>query len=473
MAQKIEIRQLEINPTQKQADAYKALYNFDYIFLGGGAGGGKSWWLCESRLIKALKYPGYKSFIGREELKRLMSSTYLTWVKVCAYHKIPQNLWKLNGQYNYIEFTNGSRIDLLDVKFIPSDPLYERFGSQEYTDGALEECGEIDFRAFDVLKSRVGRHKNDEFGIRPTLALTGNPKKNWTYNLFYKPAKEGTLPKGYYFIQSLYQDNPHTAQEYEHSLSQISDKVLRQRLKEGDWEYDDDATALLSYDEIISIFNVEGQTGKKYMTVDPAFQGKDEAVIYIWNGYIVTHAYIIGKTDHETLKATVDFYIKLHGVELRNGVSDATGEGAYLPAFLKGLRGFIGGSSPIENKDAKNQELIKPYFANLRSQCIWEFSRRIKEGKVAFKPEDTQIREKLVEELQQWKTVSVDNDKKLQIISKEEIREYIGRSTDYSDALYEREFFELDHDSKSRASSETVKKQEQVNKQKPFNRLGI
>lgn len=417
--------------------------------------------------MNAIAYPGYKSFIGREELKRLMTSTYLTWVKVCAFYKVKQgtgwNEWHLNGQYNYIQFGNGSRIDLLDVKYIPSDPLYERFGSQEYTDGALEECGEIDFRAFDVLKSRVGRHRNDEFHIRPTLGLTGNPKKNWTYNLFFKPWKEGKLPKGYAFIQSLYGDNPYTASEYEASLRQISDKILRERLKEGNWEYDDDATALLTYDQIMSIFTGEGKPGKTYMTVDPAFMGKDEAVIYVWNGFIVTHAYTFAKIDHETLQSTIDFYLRLHTCERRYGVSDATGEGAYLPQFLKGLRGFIGGSSPIENDDARTDEMVKPYFNNLRTQCIFQFAQRIKRGEVAFKPTDVQMREKLIEELQQWKTTAVDNDKKIQIISKEEIRELIQRSTDYSDALYEREFFELDHDSKRGADPEVVRKQAAIN----------
>lgn len=118
--------EITLRPTYKQHLAYQALEdpNIDTVFLGGGAGGGKSWTICESRLIKCYRYPGYKSYIGREELKRLMQSTYLTWVKVCAFHNIPRDDWKLNGQYNYIEFKNGSRIDLLDLKFLPTDPLY-------------------------------------------------------------------------------------------------------------------------------------------------------------------------------------------------------------------------------------------------------------------------------------------------------------------------------------------------------------
>ena len=137
-------------PTYKQHLCYEALKNpnVEEVFFGGGAGGGKSWAICESRLVRCYLYPGYRSFIGRNELKRLMQSTYVTWLKVCRFHNIPKDDWHLNGQYNYIEFiagaAKGSRIDLLDLKYLPTeDPLYERFGSVECSDGAIEEAGEI------------------------------------------------------------------------------------------------------------------------------------------------------------------------------------------------------------------------------------------------------------------------------------------------------------------------------------------
>ena len=226
-----------IRPTIKQQLAWDKLLDDDtsYILFGGGAGSGKSWLICEWLLTNCYFYPGSKWFIGREELKRLMASTYVTWTKVCSHHKIPRSDWKLNGQHNYIEFKNGSRIDLLDVKHAPSDPMFERFGSTEYTGGALEEAGETHFGAFDVLKTRVGRHMNKEYNLLPKIFSTCNPTKNWLYKVFYKPNKEGKLPEGYAFIQSLYHDNPHTAKEYEKQLASITDKATKQRL-DRDWE---------------------------------------------------------------------------------------------------------------------------------------------------------------------------------------------------------------------------------------------
>jgi hypothetical protein len=126
-----------------------------------------SWFGCEWLLTNCYKYPGSKWFIARKELKRLMASTYVTWVKVCKFHNIPADDWKLKSQYNYIEFTNGSRIDLLDVAHKPQDPLFERFGSLEFTGGWGEEVGEWEFLAFDVLKTRIGRHLNKEFNLVP------------------------------------------------------------------------------------------------------------------------------------------------------------------------------------------------------------------------------------------------------------------------------------------------------------------
>ena len=154
---------IQIKPQPKQAEAWKKLLDNEtkYILFGGAAGGGKTWLGCEWLLVMCLTKPGTKWFIARDELKKIMSSTFVSFTKVCKFHNVSDDVWKLNGQYNFIEFTNGSRIDLLDLKKTPTDPMFERFGSMEFTGGFIEEAGEVDGNAFEILKSRIGRHMSE------------------------------------------------------------------------------------------------------------------------------------------------------------------------------------------------------------------------------------------------------------------------------------------------------------------------
>lgn len=444
---------LQIRPTKKQFEAYQRLTDSDYVFLGGGAGGGKSWWLCESRLIKCLAYPGYKSFIGREQLTRLMGSTYLTWVKVCAHYGIKQGSgpdeWKLNGQYHYIQFGNGSRIDLLDVAFLPSDPLYERFGSSEYTDGALEECGEINFMAFDVLKSRIGRHRNDEFGIKPTLAMTGNPKKNWTYTVFYLPWKKGELPAGYSFIQSLFNDNPHTASQYEKSLSQIRDKTLRERLKDGNWDYDASPGTLFEFDAVNDLWTnalPKVTDDDRFMTVDVARLGNDKTVIYMWKGFSLYRKEVYTKQVLTQTAQAIKEAARRENIPYSHIVVDEDGVGGGVVDMCNGVHGFVNNSTPLESESARYDYLKKQQYANLKTQCAYIMAQKVNRHEVSITVEnpDTEWYEQLPQELGTYRINNPENDtSKMALISKDKVKEELGRSPDYGDSFIMRAFFTL------------------------------
>ena len=254
--------------------------------------GGKSWLGVEWLITSCYLYPGTKWFIGRNELSRLMKSSYITFLKVCKHHGIPAQDWKHNGQHNYIEFKNGSRIDLLDLAYKPSDPMYERFGSTEYTSGWIEEAGEVPFGAFDVLKSRIGRHLNKKYGIIGKMYLTFNPSKNWLYRDIYKKNKEGKLPENYAFIQSLYMDNPHTAEDYGKNLEEITDVATKKRLMYGEWEYESGDNVLIKYDSILDLWtNQVPEVYDRYITADIARYGQDKTVIYVWKGFQIVEMY--------------------------------------------------------------------------------------------------------------------------------------------------------------------------------------
>jgi len=431
--------EITLKPTPKQHQVYNALNNpkITDVFFGGGAGGGKTWVVCESRLINAIRFPGYRSYIAREELKRLMQSTFVTWSKVCKYHKIPEGTWKLNGQYNYIEFTNGSRIDLLDAKFLPTDPLYERFGSLEYTDGAIEEAGEIHPLFRDVMRSRIGRHLNEQ--IHPSTLITGNPKKNWTYNEFYKPHKEGTLPDNKIFIQALYNDNEYTADSYGVQLGQLADIKLKQRLMLGNWEYDDDPDALMRFDSISDLFtNTVKDCPEKYITVDVARLGRDKSVIYVWRGLEILDKREFDKNRITALETEIRTVAKEYFIPFSQIIADEDGVGGGLVDNLYGIKGFVNNSSAIdENGHPVN-------FKNLRSQCYYKLADYVNTHRISIKIDDYDFREKLTEELEQVKGNNIDStEQKRSVISKDKMKEVLGRSPDYADALMMRMWFEL------------------------------
>lgn len=374
-----------------------------------------------------------------------MSSTFVTFSKVCQFHKIPKDFWKLNGQYNYIEFFNGSRIDLLDAKHNPSDPLFERFGSLEYTNGFIEEAGEISFLAFDVLKSRVGRHRNEEFKLLPKIGLTCNPSKNFLYGLFYKPYKEATLPSHYSFIPALYTDNKYTAEAYGKQLSEIADKAMRERLMFGNWEYDDDPTALIKYDAILDLFTNTSEEGEKYISADIARYGQDKTVIGYWNGFDLEELVVLeGKGVDESARAINNLADK-YGVGRSRIVIDEDGIGGGVLDLLKGAKGFIANSAAILDITGSN-------FRNLKSQCSYKLADMVNSRQLAIRaPISVTHKEYIIADLEQIKSKNADRDKKREVVSKDEVKEHLGRSPDFGDMIMMRMFFEVMKINKSTA----------------------
>lgn len=445
---------ITIKHSPKQYEAWQKLIDKEtsYIGFGGGAGGGKTWLGCEWILLNALLYPETRWFIGREELKRLKDSTLQTFYKVCAFHKIKQEKYKYNGQDNFILFDNGSRVDLLDLKLLPSDPLYERYGSVEFTGGWIEEAGEVNFNAFDTLKSRIGRQMNDKYKLHPKIFLTFNPKKNWLYHMFWKPFRDfrdgkiDETPKEAAFIQSLVDDNPYNETSYKQQLLQIRDKVQKERLLYGNWDYDDDPAALMDHDAISDLFSNVVELGERALTVDVARLGKDKTVFMLWEGWRCIRTYVYRKQDTEITKQKIRELSINERIPYSKIVIDEDGVGGGVVDGLRGVKGFVGNSSPMPSKSKPDE---KPNYRNLRSQCYYYLADAVNTRKISVTPEvisdePTDLVTMLSEELALVRAKYVDDDnKKLQVAPKEEAKEYLGRSPDFADALMMRMYLEV------------------------------
>ncbi len=450
----------EIRPTKKQHEAWEVLKDdtTKFLLFGGGAGGGKSWLYCEWLLTNAYFYPGIRQFMARNELKRLMNSTYITFTKVCRHHGIPDNDWSLDGKYNVIKFVNGSTIDLLDVSYKPTDQDYERFGSLEYTCGFGEEVSEWNFKAFDVLKSRIGRHKVEDKGGKditpyPKFGLSCNPSRGWVYRTFYQPSKDGILPKQYKFIQSLYSDNPYTADSYGEQLAEITDKATRERLKKGNWEYDDAEGQLMTYDHIKDLFtNIIVKTPEKYLIVDVARYGGDRIVFNFFEGLESYRIEIYQKQGlDKTIQMIKDFEAQ-EKIPRSRILVDEDGVGGGVVDMMPGVKGFTANSTPIPTKTMVRNQLrpsINRYgnrtisnFQNLKSQCGFKLAEVVTNHTLAIKNSEG-LQDEITEELSQIRQKDADKEAKLKIITKDEVKETIGRSPDISDTFLMRMYFEL------------------------------
>lgn len=435
---------LQITPTLKQYEAYQKLLDQQtiYVLYGGAAGGGKSFLGCEWIFGNAIAYPGTVWFIGRQELNDLRIHTNQSVYEFLEKREItPSAYFRFNAQDNIFYFHNGSIVKYLELKQKPSDPQFESLGSTQFTGGWIEEAGQVSYKAFDVLKSRIGRWRNDQYNLPKKILLTCNPTKNWLYAEFYKPWKEAVLPKEKAFIQSLVTDNPHRQSGYEHTLEQITDFVNRQRLRYGNWEYADDENNLFRFEQITDLFtNEHAEKGTKYISADIARFGKDKSILLVWEGMQVIDIVVLTKQPTDVTASTIKTLATKYRIPLSQVVIDADGIGGGVVDQLKGVRSFVGNSTPLLNNNQKEN------YQNLKAQCYYKLSQEV--ANIYIKPtvatkdiDGKTFRELLTEELGVIRRKNPDSDGKLQITPKEEQKKLLGRSPDLADTIMYRMYF--------------------------------
>ena len=196
--------------------------------------------------------------------------------------------------------------------------------------GCLFNRGEGHFSCFDILKTRLGRFRNNDYGLFPAkLLLTCNPTDGWLYREFYKPDKEGDLPQDHAFIKALYSDNPYTREEYGKQLDKIKDPKTRARLRDGDWEFASGDLSIMRLDAIIDLFTNPLAIGDqvKRLSGDLARFGGDKIVLGNWIGWDV---YSIAEKAKQSLKVTkedIRSILSREGIAYSNVVLDEEGLG--------------------------------------------------------------------------------------------------------------------------------------------------
>ena len=408
------------------------------LLYGGAAGGGKSAFGCLWIIEQCMTYPATRWLIGRSKLKTLKETTLNTFFDITSQLSIGDQ-FIYNAQTNIITWKNGSEIILKDLFLFPSDPNFDSLGSLEITGAFIDECNQVSYQAWQIVKSRI-RYKLKENNLIPKMLGTCNPAKNWTYKEFYKPSRENKIPSYRQFIQALPKDNPHLPESYIESLAQL-DQNSKERLLFGNWEYDDDPSTLIDNDSISDYFepNHINPIGLKYLTIDVARKGKDKTVFRVWHGWLCIDRYDIAKS---SLVEVVELAKKIqqqYGISPSNTIADEDGVGGGVVDFLN-CKGFINNSKPL------NDEI----YENLKSQCSIKMASQIVNRKAGEICQSNSIKEITAQEMEQVKMKDIDKDGKQGIIAKEHVKELIGRSPDEWDSIMMRYWFDLNSKSFSR-----------------------
>jgi ribosomal protein S27AE len=454
------------------------------MLYGGAAGGAKSALGCYWLIKNCVKFEGSRWLMGRAKRKVLFDTTFNTFEEIAQDERFGLQYrngidYRVNYTQGTVNWYNGSQIVLKDLFLYPSDKEFNSLGSLEITGGFIDEACEVTKKAKDVVFSRM-RYKRNHFcprcayktelsealehreddkdiatrwlcgqcgldhrGLLPRLLLTTNPGKNWTYTEFFDADRKGRLPENKAYLPSYYTDNPNLPEDYQQVLDAM-DPQTKARLKDGNWDYDDDPACLIDWDSILNLWTNDHvlknkRHGRKYMTCDIAMMGSDRLVIMVWDDWTVIDIKIMKKSDgKQVLDAIKEMKMK-HGIKESHIAYDNDGVGAFVKGFMKTSYSFKNGGQPISVKKSRKEE-----YRNLKSQCYFHLAEKCREGGVYVQ---VQLNEQDTEDLQQelaWvKNDTYGKDGKLAVLKKEAIIEGLGRSPDLSDAMMMRSVFDL------------------------------
>ena len=446
-----------INLLKKQTEAFECWEDdiTTELGYGGAAGGGKSRLGCYIIITACEKYPGSRWAIGRKELKTLRLTTLTTLFEIFKELGYGEKDYKYDVQQGLITLSNGSQILILDTAYSPQDPEYTRFGSLEITGAWIDESNETPEKAISILKTRVGRKNNFKGNIlKPFWLETFNPNKGHVHRDFYKPWKDGNMPSYRKFIRALPGDNPYLPEAYIENLKR-ADKITRERLLMGNFDFDDNPQKIMNYEAITDLpYNtLVNNKQTRTLIADIARFGGDKIVLGVFKGL---ELYYLGVYTYQGIDETIKKMkevIRVEEIAYLNVIADEGGVGGGVVDGMRGIKGFNGSSSPLAIWDYIRSKQVPANYQNFRCQCYFKLGEMVNNRQLSVKLTkfETNIegytQEKaisdLFEELDVIKQTDNSQDGKLAIIPKSEIKEMLGRSPDFADVMMMRMFFEL------------------------------
>jgi len=167
----------------------------------------------------------------------------------------------------------------------------------------------------------------------------------------------------------------------------------------------------------------------RYITADIALHGSDKFIVLVWQGFTVIDVKAVDKCDAPEVERILKVMATKHKVGRSKIAYDADGLGSFLRGYLRGAIPFNNGGKAY----GKNN------YRSLKDQCGYELAKVINDAGIYIKADID--KHAVVQELECLKSFNVDKEGKLQLMPKSKIKEIIGRSPDYLDAILMRMVF--------------------------------
>lgn len=313
----------------------------------------------------------------------------------------------------HIHFKSAEKPDLL-------------FGEDVYG-CVMDEAPRCRVEAFYALRSTLT-------ATRGSMKLIGNfgGISNWMHQL----KEKSKVDKEYAYFKVTAYDAVEAGildkEEVEQARRDLPLNVFKQLYLAESSESSD---MLVTFSAIQSLWtNTHAITGTKYITADIALHGSDKFIVFVWDGLKIIDYRSIDKCDANQVTDLLKELAEAHSVMRNNIVYDADGLGSFLKGYLQGAVAFNNGGKPKMGTNYKN----------LKSECGYELAKKINDGEIYIAIDIE--REFIIKELECLRSYALDEDGKIQLLPKKKIKEIIGNSPDYLDALIMRMWFELKDD---------------------------
>lgn len=248
------------------------------------------------------------------------------------------------------------------------------------------------------------------------------------------------LIKSFQFIEGDIYDNKELLKvnpQYLGNLHALPEEEQLRLLKKN-WKVRTDGTDLCHPAAIRDMFTNDFilPSGERHITADIATTGSDLFVMFVWDGDVVIGCEVIPKCDHRQVEERLRSLATEWAVPHSRIIFDADGVGDFLSSYIPGAVSFHNAAAPIKGANERVE------YHRLKDQCYYINSFKINDRAIYIRPEvanrrvgDRTIGEYISQDLVAVKKFKADEEGRLRVSPKDQVKERIKRSPDFGDAL--------------------------------------